>query len=153
VGRVVAVVEGGQSIVIQAARGGRFTCQNKGFSLGDVLCYTFDSVTKKITTLVPKDIADIHAMIARDQHLQQALEEADHAGNNAGQGGQEQEIAFPPDLGGGEVGTSDSDLLEWGADSEADFDPDWSADRRDLADQGVWPDGIPFQIPLGSEDV
>jgi hypothetical protein len=153
VGRVVAVLEGGQSIVIQAQRGGRFTCQNKGFELGAVLCYTFDSVTKKITNLVPKNIADLQAMIARDQHLQHALEEDNHARDGDGKGGPEYEVALPADCLGIGAGTSDSELLEWGQEVEADFDPDWSAHRCDMADQGEWPDGLSFHLPPGQEDI
>ena len=147
VGRVVEVLKGGQRIIVQAMRGGRFACANKGFELGDVLCYTFDTVTKKITSLIPKAVADVQAMIARDEQLQLTLQEDGNVRDSASKGGHGEEIEIPADQCSLVSGTTGLELLEWGESSYADFDPDWLERRRGFQDEGEWPDDIPFHLP------
>ena len=145
VGWVVAELNGGQRITVEAARGGRFTCQNKGFQIGDVVCYLFDPVTKSITSLLPKKVADAEAMIAKDHALQLAIESGVRDGdeNNVGKRGEGREVEIPFDPGCGVVGGADEIPFDWFLEVESNPDSYRSGDQDLLEDERVWPNDIP----------
>lgn len=143
VGRVVQVIKGGQRIIIAAARGGRFECQNKGFGLGEVLCYTFDTVTKQIVNLMPKALANAAALIAGAPDLQLASEGEGHGTNN-GEVSERSEVAVPSDSCSRGAGMSDGELLEWCIADSENPDAHRSGDWDQLEDER----GRPFDLQV-----
>lgn len=108
VGIVDKVLDGGQTIVLRSLRGGKFICKNKGFEVGDVLCYTVNTISRSIEELIPKKIADGIALLGRFPVLQQTYttEEPpdDIDGNETVDCGEGPEVESPADLSGSVCG-------------------------------------------------
>src|SRR5574340_717233 len=75
VGIVDEVIGGGQKIVVKAQFGGRFTCRNRGFEVGDVICYLVDPLTQSVTNLMLKEVADAKVLLGENPDLHLAIQE------------------------------------------------------------------------------
>ncbi len=120
------VLDGGQTIILHCELGGRFKCRNKGFEVGDVVCYTIDPLTQQVVHILPKDVADIKVLLAKEPTLQLAMikEELDVESIiaiNPPDIGQETEI--DPDFGCGDSGEQDSFGADFAFDPLDFYDP------------------------------
>ena len=119
------VLDSGQTIILHCKLGGRFTCRNQGFEVGDVVCYTIDPLTQQVVHILPKDVADLKVMLARDPDLQLAIvEDSDVepfiAIDSSGYG---QETEIDPDQGCGDSGEQDSFGADFAFDPLDFYDP------------------------------
>jgi len=61
-------------ITISAPRGGTFECQNAGFRIGQEVCYILDTLNKKVTQVLPRNVADLQVLMGLNPELQEALQ-------------------------------------------------------------------------------
>lgn len=78
VGIVEKVIDNGQRIVLRSLRGGSRICRNKGFEVGELLCYTVNLKTGDIVELIPKKIADTLVYLGEHTDVQRLMEEIPH---------------------------------------------------------------------------
>jgi len=76
-GTVTRILDGGMHIELRLPRGGRIQCANRGFEVGEVVCFTLDATGRNIIHVLPKDIADLKVAIAQDPMLTASLMEYD----------------------------------------------------------------------------
>jgi hypothetical protein len=74
---VTRLLDGGQRVELRLPKGGRAQAQNRGFEVGEVVCFTLDATGKRIISILPKEVADLKVAIAQDPMLQSALQEYD----------------------------------------------------------------------------
>jgi hypothetical protein len=60
-------------IKIRSPRGGTFECRNEGFEIGQAVCFILDALNKKVVKVLPKEVADVQAMLGLNPELQEAL--------------------------------------------------------------------------------
>jgi hypothetical protein len=121
------VLDGGQTIILHCKLGGRFSCRNQGFEVGDVVCYTIDPLTQQVVHLLPKDVADLKVMLARDPDLQLAIVEDSDVEQviTIDSSGYGQETEIDPDLGRGDSGEQDPIGSDYTFDPADLYDPAW----------------------------
>jgi sporulation protein YlmC with PRC-barrel domain len=78
VGIVEAVIDNGQRIVLRGLRGGKRICRNKGFEVGELLCYTINLKTGTIVELIPKKVADTLVFLGENTEIQRLMEDEPH---------------------------------------------------------------------------
>lgn len=74
---VTRLLDGGRSVELRLPKGGRVSAPNRGFEIGEIVCYTLDATGRRIVTILPKEVADLKVAIAQDTMLQSALQEYD----------------------------------------------------------------------------
>ena len=62
-------------ITIRSPRGGTFKCRNEGFEIGQAVCFILDALNHRVLKVLPKEVADIQAMMGLNPELQEALAE------------------------------------------------------------------------------
>ena len=73
---VIRSVSGDRTTIkIRTPRGGIFECRNEGFEIGQPVCFILDALGRKVKKVLPKEVADIQAMMGLNPELQEALEE------------------------------------------------------------------------------
>jgi len=63
------------TITIALPRGGRLTCRNEGFEIGEEVCFVLDPARRHVIKVMPRDVAEARSMIAADPILQHAIME------------------------------------------------------------------------------
>jgi len=63
------------TITIALPRGGKLTCRNEGFEIGEEVCFVLDPSRRRVIKVMPRDVAEIRQMIAADPILQHAIME------------------------------------------------------------------------------
>ena len=97
---VSRLLDGGQRIELRLPKGGRAQARNRGFEVGDVVCFTLDATQTRIISIMPKEVADLKVAIAQDDVLQSALMEYDDDPTEEDLDGIGQEDESGPDTGG-----------------------------------------------------
>ena len=75
-GTVSRLIDNGNSIEIDLPRGGKLQCRNKGFEVGESVCFAIGS-KGNVISLLPCDVAKVKMEIAQNKNLQIILME-DH---------------------------------------------------------------------------
>lgn len=60
---------------IRVPRGGTFKCRNEGFEIGQSVCFILDALDQQIIKVLPKEVADMQALMGINPELQDALME------------------------------------------------------------------------------
>ena len=74
-GVVRSVSSDRSKITIHSPRGGTFKCRNEGFEIGQPVCFILDALGRKIKKVLPKEVADMQALMGLNPELQEALAE------------------------------------------------------------------------------
>jgi len=74
---VTRLLNGGQRVELRLPKGGRTQAQNRGFDVGEIVCFTLDATGRRIVQILPKDVADLKVAIAQDPMLSAALQDYD----------------------------------------------------------------------------
>jgi len=72
-GIVQRTLDNERLIEIKLPRGGTIQCRNKGFEVGEVVCFTLDPMGH-ITNILPIDVALTKVEIAENRNIQNAIE-------------------------------------------------------------------------------
>lgn len=73
---VVRSISGDRTTIkIRTPRGGAFECRNEGFEIGQSVCFILDALNRRVLKVLPKEVADIQAMMGLNPELQEALAE------------------------------------------------------------------------------
>ncbi len=75
VGRVKRVSADRTEITVALPRGGTLVCRNEGFRIGEEVCFVLDPSERHVIKVVPRDVAEVRAMLAADIYLQHAIME------------------------------------------------------------------------------
>lgn len=91
----------GQQVELRLPKGGRVSAPNRGFEVGEAVCFTLDASGCNIVNIYPKDVADLKVALAQEPMLQSAIMEDydDSIETDITGGGQETEGS--PDSCGG----------------------------------------------------
>lgn len=74
-GIVRAVSHNGGTITIVAPRGGKFECKNEGFEIGQEVCFILDALNRHIVKALPKEVADMQALLGLNPDLQEVMQD------------------------------------------------------------------------------
>lgn len=74
-GRIKRVSADRTEITVALPRGGTMVCRNEGFRIGEEVCFVLDPSKRHVTRVMPRDVAEIQAMLAADTYLQHAIME------------------------------------------------------------------------------
>ena len=151
VGIVEAVIDNGQRIVLRSLRGGKRICSNKGFEVGELLCYTINLNTGTIVELIPKKVADTLVFLGENVEIQRLLEEEPN-GNFDGKGAfdssKRPEDKSLVDCGGGGGGTTHTIGEDIGTHATPNLDSDWYGDIHYVEEEDGDSDNIPIPLPF-----
>lgn len=74
-GRIKRVSANRTEITVALPRGGTMVCRNEGFRIGEEVCFVLDPSERHVTRVMPRDVAEVQAMLAADIYLQHAIME------------------------------------------------------------------------------
>jgi len=74
-GIVRSVSHNGSTITIVAPRGGKFECKNEGFEIGQEVCFILDALNRHIVKVLPKEVADMQALLGLNPDLQEVMQD------------------------------------------------------------------------------
>ena len=145
VGVVESVIDNGQRIVLRSLRGGKKVCANKGFTVGELLCYTINLRTGTIVELIPKKVADTLVFLGENTEIQRLMEDQGHGtldeSFDCGEGPQDQILA---DCSVGESGDSHIIGESDGGYTTPNVDPNWDGNYYNVETE----DGDHFRLPI-----
>lgn len=142
---VARLLDGGQRVELRLPKGGRAQAPNRGFEVGEVVCYTLDATGRRIVQILPKEVADLKVAIAQDPILQSALQEYDDDTIEDDSESYGQEDESRADSGGG---THRKEVELWG-DNEydpIDYEDDDGVDYISLGDTGSPGETAPDEV-------
>lgn len=76
-GIVSRLLDGGNKVEVRLPRGGRLTCRNRGFEVGDEVCFSLDPSGTLITSITYKAIADMKVALAQSPYANSETEDPD----------------------------------------------------------------------------
>lgn len=76
-GIVTKLLDGGNKVEVRLPRGGHLTCRNRGFEVGDEVCFSLDPSGTLITSITYKAIADMKVALAQDPYTRLETEDPD----------------------------------------------------------------------------
>jgi len=74
-GTVRSVSHDKSTITIVAPRGGKFKCRNEGFEIGQEVCFILDALNRHIVKVLPKEVADMQALLGLNPDLQEVMQD------------------------------------------------------------------------------
>ena len=74
-GTVRAVSTDKSTIKVAAPRGGVFKCKNEGFEIGQEVCFILDALNRYIIKVLPKEVADMQALLGLNPDLQEVMQD------------------------------------------------------------------------------
>ncbi len=74
-GRIKRVSVDRTEITVALPRGGTMVCRNEGFRIGEEVCFVLDPSERHVIKVMPRDVAEVRAMLAADIYLQHAIME------------------------------------------------------------------------------
>jgi len=74
-GTVRSVSHDKSTITIVAPRGGTFECKNEGFEVGQSVCFILDGLNRRIIKVLPKEVADMQALLGLNPDLQEVMQD------------------------------------------------------------------------------
>ena len=75
-GTIRSVSANRERIKIAAPRGGVFECKNEGFEIGQEVCFILDSLNRHVIKVLPKEVADMQALLGLNPDLQEVMQDA-----------------------------------------------------------------------------
>lgn len=74
-GTVRSVSHNKATVKIVAPRGGTFECRNEGFEVGQEVCFILDALNRYIVKVLPKEVADMQALLGVNPDLQEVMQD------------------------------------------------------------------------------